>query len=166
MLVEGQIVFKTLLGTGCRISELLALRQCDVELCGEHARLKFRAKGAEDHAPFVPRRVAAQIIEFAEFMGLMKESDCIFLRFHTKESAEKRVNRELARLSKKVGIAKCVTPHVLRATVATSLHAKGVPIVNIQRLLNHKDISTTAIYIRKLGDLDEAASLALSWNDE
>lgn len=35
-----------LLGTGCRISELLPLRVCDVELCGENGVLNFRTKGS------------------------------------------------------------------------------------------------------------------------
>jgi site-specific recombinase XerD len=85
------------------------------------------------------------------------------LQNHTKDSAEHLVNRELKRICEKAGIAKTVTPHVLRATVATSLHAKGVPVVHIQRLLNHKDIATTAVYIRRTGEENEAAGLKLAW---
>ena len=157
----NEVVFKVLLGTGCRISELLALRVCDVELCGEQGRMHFRCKGSEDHRVLVPRRLAESVLEFARFVGVDKE--CVFLFANTKESAEKRVGRELVRLCKQAGIEKEVTPHVLRATVATSLHDKGVPVVHIQRLLNHKDISTTAVYIRKSGAEGENVSAGLSW---
>jgi len=91
------------------------------------------------------------------------DKECVFLFANTKESAEKRVGRELVRLCKQAGIEKEVTPHVLRATVATSLHDKGVPVVHIQRLLNHKDISTTAVYIRKSGAEGDNVSAGLSW---
>ncbi len=159
----NEVVFKTLLGTGCRISELLALRVCDVELCGELGRLHFRCKGSEDHSVAAPRSLAECVLEFARFAGVNGDKECVFLFANTKESAEKRIGRELVRLCKKVGIEKEVTPHVLRATVATSLHEKGVPVVHIQRLLNHKDISTTAVYIRRVDTEGNAASLDLSW---
>lgn len=158
----NEVVFKTLLGTGCRISELLALRVCDVELCGERGRLHFRCKGSEDHVVAVPRLLAENMLEFARFVGVNGDKECVLLFANTKESAEKRIGRELVRLCKKAGIEKEVTPHVLRATVATSLHEKGVPVVHIQRLLNHKDISTTAIYIRSESK-ENSPTLSISW---
>lgn len=144
----NEVVFNVMLGTGCRISELLALRLCDVETRGDQGRLHFRTKGAEDHIVPVPRALVESVIEFARFVGIQSDTENVFLFKNTKESAEKKIGRELIRLCKLAGIEKDVTPHVLRATVATSLHEKGVPIVHIQRLLNHKDISTTAVYIR------------------
>ena len=143
----NEVVFNVMLGTGCRISELLALRLCDVETRGDQGRLHFRTKGSEDHIVPVPRGLAESVIEFARFVGIHSDNENVFLFKNTKESAEKRIGRELIRLCKLAGIEKDVTPHVLRATVATSLHERGVPIVHIQRLLNHKDISTTVVYI-------------------
>lgn len=159
----NEVVYKTLLGTGCRISELLGLRVCDVELSEEQGRLHFRCKGSEDHSVSVPRALAESVLEFARFVGVNGDKEYVFLFSNTKESAEKRIGRELVRLCKKAGIEKEVTPHVLRATVATSLHEKGVPVVHIQRLLNHKDISTTAVYIRNTGDKGESLLDKLSW---
>ncbi len=150
----NEVVFNVMMGTGCRISELLALRLRDVEIRGDQGRLHFRTKGAEDHIVSVPRALAESVIEFARFVGIQSDTENVFLFKNTKESAEKKIGRELIRLCKLAGIEKDVTPHVLRATVATSLHEKGVPIVHIQRLLNHKDISTTAVYIRNLEIFD------------
>lgn len=160
----NEVVFKTLLGTGCRISELLALRVCDVELYGEQGRLHFRCKGSEDHSVAVPRALAESVLEFARFVGVSGDKECVFLFANTKESAEKRIGRELVRFCQKAGIEKEVTPHVLRATVATSLHEKGVPVVHIQRLLNHKDISTTAVYIRTSHSDSNEVTEQLNWN--
>ena len=123
----------------------------------------FRTKGSEDHSVAVPRGLAETVLDFARFVGVAGAKDCVFLFANTKESAEKRIGRELVRLCKVVGIEKDVTPHVLRATVATSLHEKGVPVVHIQRLLNHKDISTTAVYIRKLDSNMTASLNLLNW---
>jgi site-specific recombinase XerD len=159
----NEVVFKTLLWTGCRISELLALRVCDVEVFGEQGKLCFWCKGSEDHSVVVPRSLAESVLEFARFVGVDGDKECMFLFANTKESAEKRIGRELVRLCKKAGLEKEVTPHVLRASVATSLHEKGVPVVHIQRLLNHKDISTTAVYIRRICDLNDAVATTIDW---
>ena len=111
----------------------------------------------------VPRALAERVLDFALFVGVTGDKDCVFLFANTKESAEKRIGRELVSICKAVGIEKDVTPHVLCATVATSLHEKGVPVVHIQRLLNHKDISTTAVYIRKLDSNMTASLNLLNW---
>jgi len=159
----NEVVFETLLGTGCRIAELMTLRAFDISWEGAHGMLKFRAKGAEDHAVLIPRDLTKLLTSWIASLGVTSEQ-FLFLQHHTKDSAENLVTRELKRLCEKVGITKTVTPHVLRATVATSLHAQGTPVVHIQRLLNHKDIATTAVYIRRTGEENEAAGLKLAWS--
>lgn len=44
------------------------------------------------------------------------------------------------------GFEKQVTPHRLRASVATILLDAGMPIDQVQKFLRHKNVSTTQIY--------------------
>jgi len=67
--------------------------------------------------------------------------------------------KAIARAGKSVGISK-LTPHRMRATFATMHHDLGTPIVQIQRMLRHKDILTTMRYIEdSLKGLHEAQEM-------
>ncbi len=72
-----------------------------------------------------------------------------------------RVRRTFEAACKAVDLPR-MTPHRIRATYATWLSVKGVPIQDIQVALGHKDIRTTAIYLGvDLGRIARAqASLA------
>lgn len=59
-------------------------------------------------------------------------------------------SRSVSSAVKKAGIAKRVTLHVLRHSFATHLIERGVAITTIQKLMGHKHISTTEVYLHCL----------------
>jgi integrase/recombinase XerD len=60
------------------------------------------------------------------------------------------------------GIEKRVTPHRLRASVATMLLDAGMPLDQVQKFLRHKRITTTQIYAQtSLGNLASSYQRAL-----
>ena len=141
------LALKLCLTCGCRVGELLKLRPRDFDAVGDKMRICFHAKGAQAHLVFVPLELGRHILSFAESAGA-SSGEFLFLGKGNFLAAEATLGRNLKRFTEMAKINKKVSVHTLRATVASLLHAKGTPLGKIQKLLGHKNMSTTEIYIQ------------------
>lgn len=157
-------VIHTLLSVGMRVDELCELRICDLEIHETTARLNFVTKGGDEHRVIIAQHCLNVILHYLkELRPDHCANDFLFQRVQTSRKPQKltqtAVFKMMSESAMEAGINKSVSPHSARATVATVLHRQGTPLGFIQTLLNHKQITTTAKYVKKANERSESATL-------
>ena len=145
---DGQVglMIQTLLETGTRVSEFVALRVGDVSL-GERMVVVESGKGGK-------RREIPIRIELARLLSMhigKRRSGPLFVSREkgnggSRVYSRQRIGQIVREIAHEAGIAKRIYPHLLRHTMATRLLAIGMDIADIQKFLGHADISATRIY--------------------
>jgi site-specific recombinase XerD len=130
-----------LISVGLRVAELVALRPDDFD--PDSGALRVRGKGRRERCVFVVdgklRRIMARLAARPGASALMGPEGA--------EWSTQMVRRNLRRFATAAGVARRVTPHMLRHTCATLLLEDGVDLRFLQILLGHENIATTAIYV-------------------
>lgn len=140
------LMMQTLLETGCRASEFVALciqdlsfaeRLVQVEGKGDRRReVPIRRELAQHLQTHVGRRRAGPLFKSRE-----KGSGPIPYMY-----TRQRVGQIVRSVAREAQVEKRIYPHLLRHTVATKLLNQGMDIADVQKFLGHEDISTTRIY--------------------
>jgi len=165
-------VLHTLFSVGMRVEELCSLKIKSLEDLGNDIwRLHMIVKGHETHAPIVHKNTAHILREHIElFRYFSQKDDPLFVRAQKRIATNKEtplhrssVFHMIRLCAKEAGIVKKISPHSARATLATLLHRQGVPIGQIQSLLNHKQMTTTGIYIKKSDEIAQAAAMKIDF---
>jgi integrase/recombinase XerD len=141
-------MIETLYATGLRVSELCALRIDDVNL--EAGVVRTLGKGRKQR--LVPMgEVARQAV--AVYLGQHRGSFVrrpgepgLFLTGRGRPMTRQGFWKLLGAYARGAGIARAISPHVLRHSFATHLLERGADLRAVQAMLGHADISTTQIY--------------------
>ena len=140
--LKHRCIVSLLYSAGLRRSEVLNLKSEDID--GKRMLIKVRSgKGNKDRYTILSEK-------------LLKDLRLYYLEWHPKNhlfegpkgaaySAES-VLKIVKEASRKAGIRKKVTPHMLRHSFATHLLESGTDLRYIQVLLGHKSSKTTEIY--------------------
>ncbi|MGC9048634.1 MAG: tyrosine-type recombinase/integrase [Patescibacteria group bacterium] len=152
---RDKAILELLFSTGLRISELTNLKRQDINLTEDKFSIKgkdgkWRTVFLSNRARYWLKRYLEKRIDFDSSLFIrhdrgQKEVD-------QKEPKNKLSPRSIQRLIKKyvkiAGLTEKITTHSLRHSFAVNLLAAGVNLQTIQKLLGHKNITTTQIYTR------------------
>ena len=130
------LMVKTLFYTGARVGEFVNIKAADLHLDLEPPQIYIAvAKGGSDgYVPILP--VLAQ--ELRTYLNGRKTTYLFESNRRTRYSA-RAVQLIVQDAAQRAGLEKSVTPHRLRASVATLLLDKGMPLDQVQKFLRHKN---------------------------
>ncbi len=142
--VRDFAILASLAFTGCRLSEIVGINVGD--LLTEQRAVRVLGKGARERV--VPLNgLVYEAIQAHLNVRPIVESPALFLNRSGGRLSGRSVENIVRKHVLRAGIfKKGVSPHKLRHTFATLLHARDVDILEIQALLGHASITSTQIY--------------------
>lgn len=159
--LKYRALFMAIYSGGLRVNEATHLQLADIDSQRMLIRVR-QGKGHKDRYTLLSKRALATLREYWRharpetwlFPGLRVTGP---LRTAT-------VQRTFKGTVKAAGINKAATPHTLRHSFATHLLEAGVSLHHIQRLLGHRQLSTTAVYLHLTnGDLSRITNPMDQW---
>ena len=151
--LRDRCMLELMVRCGLRVSEVCGLYLRDVDW--KEGEIRLRAEITKGHKEAVAyldeptlallKRWKAARRQFAA--GRPHLFVCIRSGRRGEPLDRRRVWEMTVRRARKAGIEQAVWNHVLRHTFATNALADGFTIREVQRLMRHEDIRTTAIYL-------------------
>ena len=163
--------FAFVLQTGIRYGELTGLRWCDIDFDNRIMHIVRQAFYMEDHGEFIvgpPKsdKGYRDIYLTDEAMAILADQakrhhtleDYIFVGDDFKPIKRAIYNMQLKRICEKIGIDP-FSIHKLRHTFATRCIEAGVKPKTLQKILGHRDVTTTLNYYVHITDNELASEM-------
>ena len=145
--LRDKAMLELLYATGIRVSELISLEMSDIEL--RRGYMVCRRKVRECWIPFGDSAKKALSMYFKHARDVFlkgKESSLVFTNCSGGAMSRQGFWKILKKYAADAGISGEITPHTLRHSFAIHLLQNGADLKNVQEMLGHSDISTTAMY--------------------
>lgn len=145
---RDRTMLEVLYATGLRVTELINLKQSEINLNQGVARIV--GKGGRER--LIPLGEEAQnwlrdfIVGPRDEILLERQTDYLFPTRRGDRMTRQAFWHIIKRYSKQAGISSKMSPHTLRHAFATHLLNNGADLRVVQMLLGHSDLSTTQIY--------------------
>jgi len=141
---RDRAMFALMLRCGLRISEVATLQLVDLYLAEEHPRLLVRGKGSRERSVYLSPQ-AEQLLRSYLLTRLKTPSDFVFLSYLRDGMSTTAIHKRLMKYRLDAHVY--LTAHRLRHSFANDLICADVPVTTIQKLLGHRWLETTQIYV-------------------
>ncbi len=146
--VRDRAMLECMYASGMRVSELTALRVDSVNL--QAGFVIVIGKGSRERmlplGDAALKWVRCYLSDSRPVITKSTLSDALFVNTHGSSLSRQGFWKIIRKHCLTAGIAKRVTPHMLRHSFATHMLEGGADLRSLQMLLGHADISTTQIY--------------------
>lgn len=145
--IREKAIVDFLYSTGCRCSELCAVKLSDVDITAQTVVIRH-GKGNKRRITYLN---AESVISLQAYLA-SRDDDCpylfVSLRRPTHGLKKDAIEDVIRQIRKRATIKTNVTPHVFRHTSATIALNSGMPVEHVQKFLGHSKLDTTMIYAR------------------
>lgn len=159
--LRDRIVLELLYGTGMRSSELIGLKESDIQF--SKSQLKVLGKGNKERIIPLHGDLVQLLKEYIKQRNVIASASNKFLIVTDSENKAypRFVYRIVNRIISQVATVSKKSPHVLRHTFATHLLNNGAELNAIKELLGHSSLAATQVYthnsIERLKDVYKKA---------
>ncbi|HAJ57717.1 MAG TPA: tyrosine recombinase XerC [Candidatus Omnitrophica bacterium] len=140
--LRDRAILESLYSTGMRVSELVALKEDDVDFIG--GVVKVLGKGKKERMLPIGDRALRAIRNYLGKRAM--DARVIFLNKNKKPLGVRGLRKMLDGYIVKISLKEHISPHTLRHSFATHLLNRGADLRSVQELLGHANLSTTQIY--------------------
>lgn len=142
-------ILELLYSSGIKVSELINLNFKDINfnasfvyIDGKKERIIPLGKIAED-------RIKNYLDNYRK-QKITKENEYVFINFSGHPLTRQGIWKILKYYEKKLDIGKELSPQILRNSFAVHLLDNGADLISVQKLLGHKNIAATQVYLRNI----------------
>ncbi|MBI9047075.1 MAG: tyrosine-type recombinase/integrase [Anaerolineaceae bacterium] len=138
-------MFLLMLRCGLRISEIANLLLSDLYLEEKLPRLVARGKGLRERSVYLSPQAACQLRCYL-VERTSSSSDHVFLSYQGNGMSTTAIHKRLMKYRSESGVH--LTAHRLRHSFANDLLNADVPVTTIQKLMGHRWLETTQVYVQ------------------
>lgn len=146
--LRDKAMLELLYATGMRVTELISIRLCDINLGMNYVICRDEDK--ERVIPFGDNaRTALERYLKDGRLALLKGgmSEYLFVNCSGKVMSRQGFWKLIKQYAARAGIEADITPHTLRHSFAAHLVQNGADLRSVQQMLGHSDIATTQMYV-------------------
>jgi site-specific recombinase XerD len=141
---RDRAMFLLMLRCGLRIGEVASLRLADLYLDERYPRLVVRGKGSRERSVYLSPQAERALHSYLAERPLAA-SDFVFLSYQHKGLSTTSIHKRLMHYREQAGLH--LTAHRLRHSFATDLVNADAAVTSIQKLMGHRWLETTRIYV-------------------
>jgi len=140
--LKAKAIVMVIYSAGLRLRECINLKITNIESAQKRIRVE-NGKGEVDRYT----TLSVQTLNVLREYFIKYRPQTYLFNGRNGPLCERSVEKIVSEAGKKAAVGKPVYPHVLRHTFATHLLEAGVSLPVIQKLLGHKSIATTMVYL-------------------
>jgi len=157
---KHKLMIKMIYSAGLRVSELLNLKICDLNLMNNFGYVR-NGKGNKDRLFIIADSLKQDVFDHIVKNNL--ESDSYLFNSYMGKMSPRSIQEILKKAARKAKIKKRVHPHALRHSFATHLIENNYSVSDVQSLLGHKSPETTMIYVHMVSS--KFIAVRSPWDD-